>query len=93
MPLFHNYRYPTAAPAPVAGPGIEGTLELLDVEGGCWVVTSASGVHYELVGPLAAQLKRPENIGRKIRISGKVIPAVSYCMVGPIFEVSAYEFL
>jgi hypothetical protein len=93
LPLFHNYQYPSSAPAPASGPWIEGTLELLDVEGGCWMVTSASGVHYELIGPLADQIKRPENIGRKIRISGQVIPAYSYCMVGPIFKVSAYEFL
>jgi hypothetical protein len=51
-------------------------------------------VHYELYGPLAEKIKRPENIGRKIRISGQVRrDLASICMVGPIFEVTAYEFL
>jgi hypothetical protein len=93
LPLFRNYQYPSPAPVRMSGPWIEGTLELLDIEGGCWVVATAQGVNYQISGPLAEQIKRPENIGRKIRIYGKVIPAFSYCMVGPIFEVTAYEFL
>jgi len=72
---------------------IEGTLELLDLEGGCWVVTDNLGVHYELYGPLAGEINRPENIGKRIRIAGRVrTDLVLSCMVGPIFEVFAYEF-
>jgi len=78
----------------MSGPWIEGTLEYLDIEMGCWVVTDNQGVHYELHGPLADQIKRPENIGKKIRISGQIRrDLASVCMVGPIFEVTAYEFL
>ncbi len=94
MPLFHNYQYPSSAPVRMSGPWIEGTLEYLDIEMGCWVVTDNQGVHYELHGPLADQIKRPENIGQKIRISGQIRrDLASICMVGPIFEVTAYEFL
>jgi len=94
LPLFHNYQYPSATPPYVSDPWLEGTLELVDIEGGCWVVAAAQGVDYQIYGSLAEKIKRPENIGRKIRISGQLkTTMVSYCVAGPIFEVSAYEFL
>jgi sugar lactone lactonase YvrE len=94
LPLFHNYQYPSATPPYVSDPWIEGTLELVDIEGGCWVVAAAQGVDYQIYGSLAEKIKRPENMGRKIRISGQLkTTMVSYCVAGPIFEVSAYEFL
>ncbi|MEV4412603.1 hypothetical protein [Catellatospora sp. NPDC049609] len=87
---------PTAKPRPgTSGPIVPppakdgtvitatGTVERIDLEGGCTVLRTA-GVTYQLLGGDPAQLKP----GTKVTVKGRTRPdMMTVCQVGPVLEV------
>jgi hypothetical protein len=69
---------------------IEGTVERLEVEGGCWVIRSADGKQYEPMG-LTEEFRQN---GLRVRAVIRIRPDMaSICQVGTIAEVVSIERL
>lgn len=68
---------------------LEGTINFLDLEGGCWVFES-EGETYEFRGVSEVFLQE----GLKVKIEGKIDEGeVSICQIGPIIKVTEIERL
>jgi len=79
----------TSVPAPGVGRSgpltVTGSVEA-GVEPSCLILKGKTGGSYELMGPLARQL-RPE---QTVRVTGHVVTGVaSHCMQGRPFEITA----
>ena len=63
---------------------IEGVIEFVDVEGGCWRLKSDNR-YYELIGEGISSLQKE---GQNVKVLGKVDNTiVSICQVGTVFKV------
>jgi hypothetical protein len=71
----------------------QGTLEFVAVEGGCFRLNT-DGANYELIGPLAGEIARQENIGNQYSISYIECPDMgSICQVGTIVCVQEFQLI
>jgi hypothetical protein len=69
-----------------AVPGITATVTYLDVEGGCWALTTRSGKRYE---PLHLPPAFRQD-GLRVAVTLRQRPDVgSFCMVGQVVEVTS----
>jgi sarcosine oxidase gamma subunit len=70
---------------------ITGTIKSIDLGPGSWSVITESGEKYELMQPIAKDLKQA---GAKVKLKGKVRDDVmTLAMSGPVLEVQEYHFL
>jgi hypothetical protein len=67
---------------------LTGTIKKVEVEGGCYQLTTDNGKNYELVG------KFPKRDGIKVRLGGEVAgDMVTICQVGQPFKVKSVKIL
>ena len=75
-------------PAEPDGGPILGTVRLLPVEGGCWVIDASDGVRYEPIG-LPDAFRQD---GRSVSATLRQRPDLgSFCMVGRVVEVVSIQ--
>lgn len=80
--LLAVFRLPAGALAEAQGMQLTGTMHLLDVQGGCWVLKEEGGGRYELVGEQAA-LQPLRQEGLRVTVEVRADPGlVGRCMVG-----------
>jgi hypothetical protein len=65
-----------------------GTIQFLDLEGGVWVLTTATGQHYQLFRAPRELLQ--EGLG--VTVTGQIREdVVTVAQVGPVLEVTGFR--